>query len=677
MRLPAICALGLALAGGLWGQPIASALGAGQATITGAWRSVTPSWWTSGWTVVLEADGGTVRGAVTNCPRAGAVEIFDGRVEGDTVTFKCRSEDGQSTLAFTGRLAGDEIRFTWDLQGRPADGAADQPDPPQITVERVSDTVGEMVRARIAERVRTTRPSFSPVTFDRILRADREPQNWLTYSGSMLGHRHSLLTQITPENVAALDLAWIWPSQSTGRFEATPIVAEGVLYTVQAPNDVVALDAISGEVLWTFPYAPRPGARATGGGGRPNRGLAMLGDRLFLGTLDAHLLAIDARTGKLLWDTVVADAADPACKPPGRPQAPCYVITHAPMAVKDKVIVGAGGGDGPAAGYGIRGFVAAFDAATGREVWRFHTIPGPGEPGNDTWSGDSWKTGGAAVWNTGAYDPDLNLTYWGTGNPVPTYDGSSRLGDNLYANSVVALDADTGVLKWHYQFTPHDEKDWDSAQIPVLVDMTWQGRARQVMLWANRNGLMYVLDRTTGELLAGRPFVEINWMQGFDERGRPILSSIAKSDWIPSSLGGTNWHPPSYSPTTGLLYVSARERQGEGPGNAFGAVRALDPATGQRRWEFVRDDAWFSAGVLTTVSGLLFTGTTGDTYSGPVAAGRAARYFYALDARTGELLWQRSLAGSVYGSPIAYSAGGTQYVAVAAGDVLFAFALRQ
>ena len=643
-----------------------------------------------GWTLVLNADGSRLTGAVSNCASSGNIEIFDGRIDGDAITFRCRSLDGDRTLSFVGRVGSGEITFTWNLQVReggipinpsdtfapPTAGFERYAAPPQFTVKRVADRAGQLVLARLGERVRLTRPAFAPVTIDRLVGADREPGNWLTYSGNLLGHRHSRLTQITPANVAGLELAWIWSSQSTGQFEATPLVAAGVLYTVQAPNDVVALDAGTGAVIWTHRYAPAAGARATGGGGRPNRGLAILGDTLFLGTLDAHLLAIDARTGKLVWNTTVANFADPACKPPNLPQVPCYVITHAPLVVKDKVIVGTGGGDGGRPGYGIRGFIAAFDVTTGKEVWRFSTIPAPGEPGNETWSGDSWKTGGAGVWNTGTFDPDLNLTYWGIGNPVPTVDGASRLGDNLYSNSVVALDAGTGQLKWHYQFTPHDEMDWDSAQVPVLTDIEWQGRPRKVMLFANKNGLMYVLDRSTGQFLSGKPFVEINWMNGFDAKGRPILSGIAKTDRMP--ISGTNWHPASYSPTTGLFYIPALDRRREGPGDAFGALRAIDPRTGEKKWEFRRNDASFSSGVLTTASGLLFSGTTGDpSYSGPVAARLQDGYLYALDARTGERLWQMAVAGSVRSSPMSYSAGGTQYIAVTGGNFLFAFALRR
>src|SRR6266436_4529952 len=381
------------------------------------------------------------------------------------------------------------------------------------------------------------------VTFERILGASTEPQNWLTYSGTTFSQRHSALDQITPANVKNLELQWVFQAHSFEKFEATALVVDGVLYTVQAPNDVVALDAVTGRVFWTYSYTPSTAARPCCG--RVNRGLAVAGDTLFMGTIDARLIAIDAKNGKPLWNVAVA-----------RPEAG-YAITHAPLVVKDKVIVGTAGGE-----FGIRGFIAAYDVKTGKEAWRFYTIPGPGEPGHETWAGDSWKTGGASVWMTGSYDPQSNLTYWGVGNPGPDYNGDLRKGDNLYSDSVVALDADTGKLKWYYQFSPHDEFDYDAVQVPVLADMEWQGKPRKVILWANRNGFFYVLDRATGQFLLAKPFVEVTWASGFDEKGRPVvvpgkIPSAEGTLIYPGNPGGTSWYSPSYSPGTGLFYIPA------------------------------------------------------------------------------------------------------------------------
>jgi alcohol dehydrogenase (cytochrome c) len=517
------------------------------------------------------------------------------------------------------------------------------------------------------------------VTFDRVLNADREPENWLSYSGTLFNQRFSPLTQITPANARNLQLQWVWQARSLEKFEATALVVNGVLYTVQAPNDVVALDAVTGRVFWTYSHQPAPDARTCCG--RVNRGLAILGDTLYMGTIDAHLLAIDAKSGGLIWDTTVASSAQR------------YSITHSPLVVKDKVIVGTAGGD-----MGIRGIVAAFDAKTGKEVWRFHTIPGPGEPGHESWSGNSWMTGGAGVWNAGAYDPETNLTFWGTGNPAPDWDGRQRLGDNLYSDSVVALDADTGKLRWHYQFTPHDELDYDSTQVPVLADITFRGQPRKVMLWANRNGLMYVLDRTTGEFLLGKPYVKVNWMDGFDHKGRPkrVPGKVPTPEGTliqPHVHGATNWAPPSFSPKTGLFYVAHWENTGtivtEGlsprpvgintrqttmgqvnlqqffnnDDEAYGVVRAYDPNTLEPKWEYrMSDITW--GGVLTTASDVLFSG------------GKEG-YFFALDARTGDLLWKASVGGQVNAGPMSYSVNGRQYVTIAAGSALFAYALPQ
>ena len=515
------------------------------------------------------------------------------------------------------------------------------------------------------------------VSFERLLNAEREPENWLSYSGTLSNQRYSRLDRITTANVRDLKLQWVWQARSLEKFEATPLVVDGILYTVQAPNDVVALDAATGRVFWTYPYEPSPDARTCCG--RVNRGVAILGDTLFMGTIDAHMLAIDARSGQLIWKTKVAEAAER------------YSITMVPLVVGDKVMIGTAGGD-----MGIRGFVGAYDVKTGEEVWRFHTIPAPGEFGNDSWSGDSWKTGGAAVWNAGAYDPETNLVFFGTGNPAPDWDGRLRLGDNLYSNCVIALDADTGELKWYYQFTPHDELDYDATQVPVLADIDWRGEPRKVMLWANRNGLMYVLDRVTGEFLFGKPYVALNWMDGFDEHGRPqrVPGMIPTPEGTlirPHVHGAINWAPPSFSPRTGLYYVAHWENSGivvvEGQSprpiginrrqttmgqvnlqpffnndeEAYGVVRAYDPDTLDPVWEFrMGDITW--GGVLTTAGDMVFSG------------GKEG-YFFALDARSGELLWRASVGGQVNSAPMSYAVNGKQYVAIAAGSALFAFAL--
>jgi len=516
------------------------------------------------------------------------------------------------------------------------------------------------------------------VGFDRILNARAEPHNWLTYSGDTFNQRYSPLTEITGDNVKNLELKWVWQTRSLEKFEATSLAVNGVLFTVQPPNDLVALDAATGRVFWTYSHTPAADARTCCG--RVNRGVAILGDTLFMGTIDAHLLAIDARSGTLIWDTVVAKSAER------------YSITHAPLVVKDKVMVGTAGGD-----MGIRGLIAAFDVKTGKEAWRFYTIPGPGEPGNDTWSGKSWMTGGAGVWNIGAYDRETNLTFWGTGNPAPDWDGRERLGDNLYSNSVVALDADTGTLKWHYQFTPHDELDYDSTQVPLLADIQYQGQPRKVMLWANRNGVMYLLDRRTGEFLKGKPYVKVNWMDGFDAKGRPrrvpgMLPSREGTLIQPHVHGATNWQPPSFSPRTGWYYQAHFENsatmvvEGQFPrpagvnprattmgqtnllnfynndGEAYGVVRAYDPATLEPKWEFKMSDITW-AGVLTTAGDVAFSG------------GKEG-YFVALDARTGALLWKAALGGQINSGPMSYAVGGKQFVTVAAGNALFAYGLR-
>ncbi|MCY4601868.1 MAG: PQQ-binding-like beta-propeller repeat protein, partial [Acidobacteria bacterium] len=322
------------------------------------------------------------------------------------------------------------------------------------------------------------------VSFDRLRAAADEPQNWLTYSGTYFSQRYSELDQVTPDNVEDLALQWVYQAPVAGPWQSSPVVVDGVMYLTQRPNDIVALDARTGRVFWIYSYPTPSDHRACCGAN--NRGVAILGDRVFMATLDAHLVALDAATGAELWNVELGD------------QDLAYAFTLAPLAIKDMVIVGSSGGD-----LGIRGFIAALDAATGEEVWRFHTIPGPGEPGHETWEPcppnpetycdpEAWKHGGAAAWLTGSYDPELDLIYWGTGNPGPDYNRAQRPGDNLYSCSVVALDADTGEIRWHFQFTPADPYDFDAVQIPVLAAITRNNPDFKGMLWANRNGFYYV-----------------------------------------------------------------------------------------------------------------------------------------------------------------------------------------
>ena len=529
------------------------------------------------------------------------------------------------------------------------------------------------------------------ITFDRILNANKEPQNWLTYSGAVNGQRFSPLSQITPANVKNMELQWVWQAKSLEKFETTALVVDGVLYTVEAPDTVVALDAVTGRIFWTFRYSVPPESNQYL---MVVKGLAISGYSLFWATYDGHLISIDAKTGVANWNRKLVDWHKG------------YQLNVAPLIVKDKVILG------PATNEeGANCWIGAYDVKTGEERWRFYTAPmSADEPISKTWAGDSWKHGGSPIWVTGSYDPETNLTFWGTGNPNAGWNGDNRAGDNLYSDSVVALDADTGQLKWHYQFTPHDEFDWDSVQVPVLAEIEWAGRPRKVVLWANRNGFFYVLDRATGKFLLGKAFVKQNWNLGFDESGRPIRSPALNPKPMgtpyvePGTQGGTNWYSPSFSPRTGLFYVSTWQNygapSGKGPiqewqegakysGNSprpavgagrgrgargappayrteeegYGAVRAIDPRTGEKKWDFKMVD-YTESGIVTTAADLLFTG------------GKEGNFF-ALDARMGELLWKVNLGGSVASGPITYQANGRQYVAVCADNALYVFGLPE
>ena len=512
--------------------------------------------------------------------------------------------------------------------------------------------------------------SFEPVTWERLVNAEEEPQNWLMYSGTFDSKRHSRLDQVHNRNVNRLELKWTHQLSALDRAETTPLVVDGVMFITEAPSNVLAVDAATGRPYWRYEHELPEDLRICCG--RNNRGVAILGDTLYMSTLDAHLAAIDARTGNLLW---AAEAAD---------YRSGYSKTAAPLIVKDKVVTGIAGGE-----FGIRGFLDAYNASTGTRDWRTYTIPSPDHPDNQSWSGDSWRTGGSPTWITGSYDPELDLVYWGTGNPGPDYNGDVRIGDNLYADSALALDGDTGDLSWYFQFTPHDVHDWDAIQIPVLTDLEVDGRVRKVMMWANRNAFFYVIDRETGEYLSGTPFAKQTWAEGLDENGRPIRrpNTFPTPEGVlvaPDASGGTNWQSPAYSPRTELFYVMAFDGEAEFyirdeeyiDGERFtgggqqrmlpidsytSAVRAIDPRTGNRRWEYqVQPQTW--SGLLSTAGDIVFGGTVDG-------------YFYALDAVSGEELWHISLGAEVRAAPMTYAVDGQQYVAIAAGNVVYSFGL--
>lgn len=509
------------------------------------------------------------------------------------------------------------------------------------------------------------------VSYERIRASASEPANWLTYSGNYAGHRYSSLARINKSNVGQLKPTWAYQMQDRARVETSPIVVDGTLYITEWPYVVTALDGRTGRPLWTYRRKP---SKAIGCCGVVNRGLAILDDALYFVTFDAQLIALDRRTGTVRWERQLADYRQG------------YSSTGAPLALKDKIVVGIAGGE-----LGIRGFLDAYDPRTGAQLWRFWTVPGPGEPGHETWKGDSWKTGGAPTWVTGSYDPELNLLYWGTGNPSPDWNGDVREGENLYSDCLLALDPDTGKLRWYFQFTPHDEHDYDATQVPVLVDRVVNGRLRKLVITANRNGFYYVLDRQTGEFMSGTSFVKQTWAIGLDAHGRPIprpeAEPSAKGELVyPGTYGGTNWMSPSFSPITGLFYVSSFENYGQvffkktsvsyRPGHFFtggvaievpgveseGVIKALDAKTGRVKWEFKLQTRSF-AGALATAGGLVFSGAADGN-------------FFALDGETGEALWHFQTGGEVAANPVSFLVDGKQHVAIAGGSALFDFVVE-
>jgi alcohol dehydrogenase (cytochrome c) len=498
------------------------------------------------------------------------------------------------------------------------------------------------------------------VTFERLLNADKEANNWLSYFRDFRGWRYSPLKQVDTTNVKRLVPKWVFNTEGAG-LQLTPIVADGVMYLTNSNNDVFALNAATGAILWRYQH-DLPDAMPSRIWGRWNRGVSLIGNRVIVGTMDAQLIALDARTGKPLWKVKAGD----------------YTIgegiTSPPIIVRDKAIVGVAPLE-----FGSRGFVAAYNIATGEQVWRFYTVPAPGEPGHETWGGESWKYGGAAPWIPGTYDPRLNLVFFGTGNPVPMFLHTDvRPGDNLYSDSLIALDADTGKLRWYFQHIPHDLWDLDSQAEPMLVDLEHGGKTVSAIIQAHKNGFLYAFDRENGRLLYAKPYVpRITWARGLDNNGRPtpdVAPTAEGAVFCPSFLGAKNWNHAAYNPLTGYVYiptsdvcsniktVATEPKPGAPyvggdlalvPEGAYGMVQAVDIKTGTTKWQH-RLKYPLYASVLTTAGGLVF-------------AGDPAGGFHALDARSGKLLWQYSTGPGHRASSIAYSVAGKQYIAVPSG----------
>ena len=511
--------------------------------------------------------------------------------------------------------------------------------------------------------------------FEALLADEVNGADWLSYSGGYKSQRFSPLSQINTVNVDQLKVMWAYQMQPTGISgaalqETTPLVADNVMYITESPSSVTALDTRTGRVLWHF-FPDITNDVLNIGFPRINRGVALLDDNVYVATLDARLFALDARTGAVRWETMVAD------------NAAGFSLTLAPLALNGKIVVGVSGAEA-----GVRGYIDAYDSETGERLWRTFTVPAPGEPGSETWQGDDWQTGGGSTWLTGSYDPELDLLYWTTGNPAPDWNGDLRPGDNLFTCAVLALDPDTGEMKWFFQYTPHDTHDWDANQIPVLVDGEFEGQQRKLLALANRNAFYYLLDRETGEYLLGEEYSFQTWSEGIDDNGRPIVipntEPMREGNLVwPSLQGATNWFSPSYNPQTEQFFVPNRRMGaiyfksdveyvlgmpflggGEQPldgDDASGAILALDVMTGEQQWEFeLQTPPW--SGVMATAGGLVF----GASNEGN---------FFALDAEDGDPLWFFNTGAHIRTNPMGFSVDGNQRVAIIGGQTLFVFGL--
>lgn len=541
----------------------------------------------------------------------------------------------------------------------------------KVSDAETDDLVAFLLKAPLALEPDAWKPATDlNVTFARLKNAGAEPHNWLTYWGNYQGTHYSALKEITPANVGQLKSQWTY--QFGGNtIETTPLVVDGLMFVTGPLNNAAALDARTGRTVWRYTRRlPEVASHCTV---MTNRGFAILGDRLYLATLDAHLVAMNAKSGNVIWDIPVTDYTQG------------FSITHAPLAIDGKIIVGVTSGE-----CALTGFVDAYDATTGKRLWRVFSTPQEGDPNRKTWQPEkSADYGGAPTWMTGTYDADTNTVFWMTGNPGPDYDGSPRLGDNLYSCSVLAIDADSGKLKWWFQFTPHDTHDWDATETPVLIDGVVRGQKRKLLITAQRNAFYYVLDRITGEFVTGQAFAKQTWARGLDDKGRPIVipntDPTPEGNYVcPDAAGAANWGAPSYDPSTGFFFVSVQEAcatytsvtKDPKPGEGYtgggqeldpkvghpGSIRALEATTGNRKWDFPVHTGNHATGVVATAGGVVFA----SSHDGNLIA---------LDTKTGRYLWHYYTGAAIVTAPISYAVDGRQYVALASQSALFVFAL--
>ena len=597
-----------------------------------------------------------------------ATLVRTGRLDKGMPRFDFSDDEMKGLIAHLRGLVSGDIAAA--PRGARALRSADefQPHPANLTLPDGRQLQGTLTsEAAFGATLLTSDGKFHSLIRDGNVYRERplEPkQDWPSYDGSFSANRYSSLEQISVNNVQRLLPAWVFPVPAARQLEVTPVVLDGVMY-LTGPNAAYALDAATGQQIWSFSTPRAPGLLSTAAGGA-NRGVAISGDRVFMITDNAHLLALDRRTGKKLWDATMGDTKDG------------YSATAAPLAIGDLVLSGVAGGE-----QGARGFVDAYSVASGERAWRFYTVPARGEKGSETWIGNALEHGCGATWLTGSYDPSLETVYWAVGNPCPDYNGDERKGDNLYTASVVALDGKTGKLKWYFQFTPHDLYDWDSVAPMLLVDETWQGQPRKLLLHGDPNGFFFVIDRTNGELLMAKPLSKVNWATGYGKDGRPVLTDRYDSAQEVCRRGASKWYSTAYDPVAKLFFARVKDtcavykkdpsplemgemyfgggQQGAREGQSF--IQALDIQTGQKAWEYpVTLD--HDSGTLATAGDLLFFGEGEGTLT-------------AVETKTGKPVWHFETGQSWNASPMTYMVGGKQYVVLAGSGGICTFALAQ